>query len=86
MARRIAPADITAGLRLGWRLPRLFRHPVTVGDSRQVLRRRLERREHDFLTLVRHAIYEHPPSPHRALLRLAGPPLAPRRETPRMDR
>ncbi len=45
---------------------------MTVAEARAVLRRRLERREADFLSLVKRTIYEHPQSPYRPLLRYAG--------------
>jgi hypothetical protein len=53
-------------------LPAYLRRPVTLDESRQVLARRLAGRERDFLDLARRAIYDHPPSPYRELLRWAG--------------
>jgi hypothetical protein len=46
--------------------------PLTVPESRAILRRRLENRETDFLALARQAIFANRRSPYRALLRLAG--------------
>lgn len=54
------------------RLPAFLRQPLTIEESRQILRRRLERREDDLLALIRSAIIEHPASPYNALLRHAG--------------
>jgi hypothetical protein len=54
------------------RLPGYLRHPVSVAEARATLRRRLDRREVDFLALVRRGVYESPGSPYRALLALAG--------------
>ncbi len=64
--------DILIGARFLRRLPGFLRHPVTIEEARAILRRRLERRETDFLNLVRRAIYEYPLSPYRVLLGLAG--------------
>ncbi len=65
-------ADIAMGARFIGRLPSFLRHPLTIEHARATLRRRLERREADFLTIARRAIYEHPGSPYRTLLNLAG--------------
>ncbi|MBI3998030.1 MAG: hypothetical protein HY355_03275 [Armatimonadetes bacterium] len=64
--------DVLVGARLLLRLPVFLRTPVTPERAREVLRRRLERREADFLTLVHHAVYQNPGSPFRQLLELAG--------------
>jgi len=65
-------ADIAIGARFVSRLPSFLRHPLTLKEARQALRERLERREADFLVIVRRAVYEHPGSPYRDLLNLAG--------------
>jgi hypothetical protein len=54
------------------RLPRYLHHPVTVAEARAALRQRLDRRDSDFLALVRRAVYENPGSPYRTLLAAAG--------------
>jgi hypothetical protein len=64
--------DILAGARLLRSLPGFLRHPVSLEEARATLRRRLERREADFLDLVREAIYADPASPFRRLLALVG--------------
>jgi len=64
--------DLKAGVGFLTRLPSFLRHPLSVVESRAILKRRLEQREADFVALVRRAIYDHPPSPYRQLLRLAG--------------
>jgi hypothetical protein len=64
--------DALMGGRFLRQLPSFLHHPVTLEEARATLRRRLENREADFLTLVKRAIYEHPPSPYRALLQFAG--------------
>jgi hypothetical protein len=60
------------GARLVGGLPHMLRRPIRAGDARSVLRRRLERRDADFLDLVRAGVYEGPGSPYRELFRLAG--------------
>src|SRR5262249_46389870 len=65
-------SDVLMGARFLADLPRFLRHPVTIAEARSILDRRLARREEDFLALVQRTIYEHPPSPYRALLREAG--------------
>lgn len=64
--------DVAVGARFLCRLPSFLRHPVSIEEARATLRQRLERRESDFLTIARRAIYEHPGSPYRQLLKLAG--------------
>lgn len=69
---RITLDDVMMGGRFLRQLPFFLRHRVTVEEARATLKRRLEHRETDFLALVKRAIYEHPPSPYRKLLQLAG--------------
>ena len=64
--------DLLMGARFLVDLPRFLRRPVTIEEARATLGRRLERREEDFLALVKRTIYDHPPSPYRALLEHAG--------------
>ena len=72
LGARIPLEDVAVGARFLWSLPGFLRRPVTLDEARATLRRRLERREADFLGLARRAVYEHAASPYRALLRLAG--------------
>jgi hypothetical protein len=65
-------ADLRAGVRLLRRLPAFLRNPITAEEARATLHDRLERREADFLALIRRLIYGHAASPYRALLRMAG--------------
>lgn len=53
-------------------LPFFLRRPLTLEEALATVRRRLERREQDFLELARRCIYARPASPYRALLDLAG--------------
>ena len=50
-------ADLSMGARLVAGLPRVLRHPIPIDTARATLRRRLERREGDFLDLVRWGVY-----------------------------
>lgn len=54
------------------RLPGYLRRPVGVVEARAELRKRLDRREHDFLSLMKRVVYEHPDSPYRPLLMREG--------------
>jgi hypothetical protein len=65
-------SDVAAGGRFLWSLPGFLRRPISVEEARATLRRRLERREADFLDLARQAVYACPWSPYRQLLALAG--------------
>ncbi len=62
--------------RVGWQLLRglrpLLRSPLDVPRARTALRDRLERREADFLWIVRHAVYDRALSPYHELLDAAG--------------
>jgi hypothetical protein len=64
--------DLRLGLRFVRHLPGLLRRPLTLDDARRTLADRLARRPADFLALARAAIYAHPASPYRDLLRWAG--------------
>ncbi|MGH9382712.1 MAG: hypothetical protein ACRD2N_00220 [Vicinamibacterales bacterium] len=59
-----------AGLTFG--LPSFFRHTVTLDEARDVLRRRVEQREDNFLRTIERGIFGHRSSPYRPLLALAG--------------
>jgi hypothetical protein len=61
-----------AGAAFLTRLPAHLRRPITVPEAREILRRRLERRDADFLALVRRTVYAQPESPYRKLLEIAG--------------
>jgi hypothetical protein len=65
-------AELTMAARLLARLPSFLRRPLGLDEARAMLRRRLERRQEDFLAVVRGAIYDHAGSPYRPLLRGAG--------------
>jgi hypothetical protein len=64
--------DAVVGARFLWRLPSFLRHPISLQEARASLRRRLERREANFLAIARQAIYSQADSPYRQLLGLAG--------------
>ena len=63
--------DLTKGARFVSRLLPFLRSPLTMAESRAMLRRRIENREDNFLKLAKR-IYETPRSPYRRLLDLAG--------------
>jgi hypothetical protein len=65
-------SDAALGTRFLAKLPGFLRSPVGAAEARAILRRRHAERETDFLALVRRAVYAHPASPYRALLRHAG--------------
>ncbi|MDR7543786.1 MAG: hypothetical protein QN120_06025 [Armatimonadota bacterium] len=60
------------GARLLLALPGHLRTSMTPQQAREILRRRFARREADFLTLIRQAVFDHPSSPYHRLMRLAG--------------
>ena len=70
--RNVSVDDLRLGTRFLWRLPGFLRQPVTPRDALQILRRRLDERGADFLTLVRENIYGRAMSPYRQLLAAAG--------------
>lgn len=65
-------ADAALGARFLARLPAFVRSPIGAAEGRAIIRRRLAERDADFLALVRRAVYAHPTSPYRVLLRHAG--------------
>ena len=58
--------------RFAWGLREFLRTPITLEQSRQIIRKRLEEREENLLTVVKKAIYENQKSPYLKLLRIAG--------------
>jgi hypothetical protein len=64
--------DVAMGVRLVRDLPGYLRRPLSVAESRSILRGRLERREADFLDLTRRAIFGNPASTYHGLLVHAG--------------
>jgi hypothetical protein len=64
--------DLRAGARLLRDLPGYLRHPLSVEEARAELRRRLARREADFLALLRRIFRSGPADPYRQLLALAA--------------
>lgn len=72
LARPLSLEEIVRGVRFLWGLRACLRPPLTAEIARTILSARLARREADFLTLARGAIYDNPASPYRQLLELAG--------------
>ena len=64
--------DILVGARFLGALPGYLRRPVDLAEARAIVRRRLMRREVDFLTFLERAVFGNPTSPYLTLLWLAG--------------
>jgi hypothetical protein len=60
------------GARLVWKLATSLGKTIRPDEARTILRRRLERRETDFLDLAGKCIYDHQENPYRKLLKNAG--------------
>jgi hypothetical protein len=58
--------------RFVWGLRGFLREPITLEQSRQIIKQRLEDREKNLLTIVRRGIYENRSSPYLKLLELVG--------------
>lgn len=58
--------------RLGGGLRNFLREPLTLEQSRQIIREGLQNREQSLLVMVKRAIYDNGASPYRRLLDLAG--------------
>ena len=69
---RFSANDLRTGSRFLRDVPAFLGRPVGLEEARQTLRWRLERREADFLALMRASVYENPRSPYLVLLRNAG--------------
>ena len=65
-------ADAVLGAGLLARLPAFLRAPISLAEAEATIQRRLARRAADFLDLARRAVYAHPGSPYRLLLKHAG--------------
>jgi hypothetical protein len=68
----IALSDIRLGAQLLRRLPGFLRSPVHAEEARTVLPMRLERREQDFLSLLKASVFDNPWSAYLQLLRHSG--------------
>lgn len=69
---QISLENVIVGTRFLGRLPSFLRRPTSSQEARAILHRRFERREENFLDIVKQAVYEHAASPYRQLLKLAG--------------
>lgn len=58
--------------RFAWGLRGFLREPVTLEQSREIIRQRLQNREQNLLAMVKRAIYNNEVSPYLKLLRWAG--------------
>ena len=68
----IALSDFRIGLQLLRALPGFLRAPVRAEEARVLLRARLERRERDFLSLLKASVFDNPWSAYRPLLQHSG--------------
>ncbi|MFC1992423.1 hypothetical protein ACFLV3_01250 [Chloroflexota bacterium] len=59
-------------LRFASGLREFLKEPMTIQQSREIIKHRLENRERNLLTIVKRAIYENENSPYLKLLSLAG--------------
>lgn len=58
--------------RLAWGLKDFLREPLTLEQSREIIRQGLQNREQSLLVMVKRAIYDNTASPYLKLLELAG--------------
>ncbi len=58
--------------RFAWGLREFLKEPITLEQSRKIIKQRLGNREQHLLAIVKKAIYENEKSPYLKLLRLAG--------------
>jgi hypothetical protein len=68
----VHPHDWVVGGRFILRLGSLLRSPIEHQPALEEVRLRLQRREADFLALVRRTVFDNPTSPYLKLLKLAG--------------
>ena len=64
--------ELVRGLRLAARMPGYLRRPMTIAEGRVILRRRLEQRSADLLSLLGRTMSAHADHPYRVLFRAAG--------------
>jgi len=67
-----AVSRTVAYLRYAWALRSFLGGTVTPERGREVIRVRLQNRERDFLSLMKRAVYNYPPSPYLPMLQWAG--------------
>ncbi len=58
--------------RFAWGLREFLKEPITLEQSRQIIRQRLQNREQNLLVMVKRAIYDNAASPYLKLLQLVG--------------
>ena len=58
--------------RFAWGLRKFLKEPITLEQSQQIIKQRLENRERNLLTTAKKAIYDNENSPYLKLLNLAG--------------
>jgi hypothetical protein len=65
-------SQLAAYWRLGWGLRGFLREPITLEQSREIIRQGLQNREQNLLAVVKRVIYANAASPYLKLLELAG--------------
>jgi len=65
-------SQVAAYWRFAWGLRGFLKEPVTLEQSRELIRQRLQNREQNLLAMVKRAIYDNAASPYLKLLELAG--------------
>jgi len=63
--------DLKMYTRFVWGLKKFLRHTITLKEAKEIVKKRLEDREANFLRLVRKGIFGYPKSPYLPLLKLA---------------
>lgn len=66
------PSRVAAYWRLAWGLRQFLREPLTLEQSREIIRQGLQDREQNLLAIVKRAIYDNEASPYLKLLAVAG--------------
>lgn len=71
LGSQIPYESFAIGARFLSKLPFFLRHPTSPQEARAILDLRLERREENFLAVIRRTVYEHAASPYLQLLKQA---------------
>ena len=71
-SKMFAISDISRYVRFTLGLKGYLKKPITLEQSREIIKKRLERRTDVFLTIIKKAVYENKKSPYLKLLKLFG--------------
>lgn len=64
--------DAASHVRFAWGLRDFLRHPISLPQAHDIVRRRMAEREANFLHVVERGVFGHPGSPYLPLLKRAG--------------